>query len=100
MHSTAGLSSAWYDKQRTNHAPSKLPFTLALHTRTHARTHARTHTHTGFATAVTGVTITSPGPDLFAADANSVSLTRIPKQVTVAAQTGIAVSKVYEAQAT
>lgn len=32
-------------------------------------------------TAVTGVTITSPGPDLFAADANSVAFTRIPKQV-------------------
>ena len=49
---------------------------------------------------MTGVTITSPGPDLFAADANSVAFTRIPKQVTVAAQTGTAVSKVYEAQAT
>ena len=49
---------------------------------------------------MTGVTITSPGPDLFAADANSVAFTRIPKQVTDAAQTGTAVSKVYEAQAT
>ncbi|DBA70820.1 TPA: hypothetical protein ACH3X2_011706 [Trebouxia sp. C0005] len=32
-------------------------------------------------TAVSGVTIASPGPDLFAADANSVAFTRIPKQV-------------------
>ena len=31
-------------------------------------------------TAVTGVTIASPGPDLFAADANSVAYTRIPGQ--------------------
>lgn len=33
-------------------------------------------------TTVSGVTIaTNPGPDLFAADANSVAYTRIPKQV-------------------
>ncbi len=49
---------------------------------------------TGVATAVTGVTTASSGPDLFAADANSVAYTRIPKQVTAAAQTDIAVSKV------
>ena len=35
---------------------------------------------------VSGVTIASPGPDLFAADANSVSYTRIPKQVITLAQ--------------
>jgi len=45
---------------------------------------------TGVATAVTGVTIAYPGPDLFAADANSVAFTRIPKQVTAVAQTRIA----------
>lgn len=32
-------------------------------------------------TSVTGVTEASSGPDLFAADANSVAYTRIPKQV-------------------
>lgn len=32
-------------------------------------------------TAVSGVTVASTGPDLFAADANSVAYTRIPKQV-------------------
>ena len=32
-------------------------------------------------TSVSGVTIASPGPDLFAADANSIAYTRIPRQV-------------------
>ncbi len=45
---------------------------------------------TGVATAVTGVTSASSGPDLFAADANSVAYTRSPKQVTAATQIDIA----------